>query len=308
MELTRRSFISLPTSSVVSAQNEGSLNRRNSSSSEEGGHGVLVDITKCTGCRACVVACKQWNHLQMSTIPDRGTNQDNPPGLDSNTFTTINTVEVEVDQPDQEFVYWKRQCMHCNEPACVGACIVGALRKHEDGPVIYIQNKCIGCRYCMSACPFGIPTYQWEKASPWIRKCTFCADRQAQNLQPACCGTCPSGALLFGNREDLIKEARDVRYKASPDKYATKNGTIHIYGEEEVGGTAWLYIAPASVSFEDLHFPQVGDEPAPKNARKAMGTLPYYAGGVILVMAGAYWYTKRRQKLAATKQEDKKEG
>ena len=298
MELTRRSFIGLPVSGVASDQNDGSLSGRNSGSSGENGHGVLVDITKCVGCRACVIACKQWNHLPMSTTADRGTDQDDPPKLNSNSFTTINTVEV--DQPDQEFVYWKRQCMHCNEPGCVGACIVGALRKHEDGPVIYIQNKCIGCRYCMSACPFGIPTYQWEKASPWIRKCTFCADRQAQNLQPACCGTCPSGALKFGNRRDLIDEAHS-RITAQPQLYYD-----HVYGEEEVGGTAWMYISP--VPFEELHFAQVSDEPAPKNARKAMGTLPYYAGGVIILMAGAYWYTKRRQKLATTKQEEKKEG
>ena len=298
MELTRRSFIGLPVSGVASDQNDGSLKRHSSNTSGENSHGVLVDITKCVGCRACVIACKQWNQLPMSTIPDRGTNQHNPPGLDSNTFTTINTVEV--DQPDQDFVYWKRQCMHCNEPACAGACIVGALRKHEDGPVVYIQNKCIGCRYCMSACPFGIPTYQWEKASPWIRKCTFCADRQAQNLQPACTGTCPSGALKFGNLNDLINEAHS-RIAAQPQLYYD-----HVYGEEEVGGTSWIYISP--VSFEELHFAQVSDEAAPKNARKAMGTLPFYAGGVIIFMAGAYWYTKRRQKLAATKQEEKKEG
>ena len=298
MEQTRRSFLSLPKSGLVSAQNENTLNRRNSSSSEEGGHGVLVDITKCTGCRACVIACKQWNHLLMSTQPDKETDPDNPPGLDSNSFTTIRTIVS--DATDEQPVYWKRQCMHCLEPACQGACIVGALRRNEEtGAVRYDRGKCIGCRYCMVACPFGIPTYQWDKPSPWIKKCTFCYNRQADNLQPACTGTCPSGALKFGNRADLLVEAHS-RIDAQPQLYINR-----VYGEDEVGGTSWMYISP--VAFEDLKFPQVNDEPVPKNAHKAMGTLPYYAMGVIGLMGAIYWVTKRRQKLAAGANE-KKEG
>lgn len=298
MELTRRSFVSLPRTSFVSPQNEDSLNQRGFSGRVEGGHGVLVDITKCTGCRACVIACKQWNHLLMSTQPEKEANPDNPPGLNSNSFTTIRTVEI---AEPEETVYWKQQCMHCLEPACETACLVGALRRSkETGAVKYNRGKCIGCRYCMVACPFGIPTYQWEKVSPWIKKCTFCADRQADNLQPACCGTCPSGALKFGNRADMLAEAWE-RINTSPaGKYYE-----HVYGETEAGGTAWMYISP--VPFEELDFVQVTDEPVPQNAHKAMVTLPYYALGVTGLMAVIYFVTKRREKLAA-KKESKGEG
>ena len=304
MELNRRSFLGLRIPGTVSAQGGPEVSPRSSGEGEESSHGVLVDITKCTGCRACVVACKQWNHLPMMTQPARMTDPDNPPGLDSNSFTTIRTVEV--TEPEPETVYWKKQCMHCLDPACQTACIVGALRrKRGSGAVEYDRGKCIGCRYCMVACPFGIPTYQWDKASPWIKKCTFCADRQRDNLQPACCGTCPSGALKFGDRTTLLAEAHE-RMAANPDAYyKDEEGNFHVYGEEEVGGTAWMYISP--VAFDQLDFTQVTDEEVPKNAHKAMGTLPYYALGVIGLMGSIYWVTKRKQKIAAQIRE-KKEG
>ena len=214
MELTRRSFISLPKSGLVSAQNESPAKPLKSSSSDESAHGVLVDITKCTGCRACVIACKQWNHLKMSTQPDRQKDPDNPPGLDSNSFTTIRTIVS--DATAEEPVYWKRQCMHCLEPACAGACIVGALRRSgKTGAVKYDTGKCIGCRYCMVACPFNIPKYEWEKTSPWIRKCTFCSDRLAEGRVPACIKVCPTNVMFFGNYEDVKTEAQK-RLKENP--------------------------------------------------------------------------------------------
>jgi formate dehydrogenase iron-sulfur subunit len=205
------------------------------------------------------------------------------------------------DGDDFRWAFAKIQCMHCLNPACETACIVGALRRDEEtGAVSYNQAKCIGCRYCMVACPFGIPTYQWDRPSPWIRKCTFCANRLSGGLEPACVTACPTGAIkLFDERAQAIEEAHR-RIEASPDKYVD-----HVYGENEVGGTAWMYISP--VDHADLDFPNVTNEPVPRNARKAMGTLPYYAAGVIVLMAGAYWYTKRRQKIAAGSQE-KKEG
>jgi formate dehydrogenase iron-sulfur subunit len=159
----------------------------------------------------------------------------------------------------------------------------------------------------MVACPFGIPCYEWDKPSPWIKKCTFCADRQHGNdeegpLEPACESACPTGALrFFDKRDDAIAEA-EARIAASPDRYYN-----HIYGQHEAGGTAWMYIFPSSVSPDDLDMPQVSDEPVPRNARKTMGTLPYYAIGVIGLMAAIYWVTKRRQKATAGAVE-KKEG
>jgi formate dehydrogenase iron-sulfur subunit len=223
--------------------------------------------------------------------------------------------EIEDDDGNlDKWAFVKIQCMHCLHPACEAACIVGALRRSEStGAVVYDKGKCIGCRYCMVACPFGIPCYQWGDPSPWIKKCTFCSSRQKagenpdsettwvneESLEPACVTTCPTDALVFGKREDLLEEAKR-RIAASPGRYYD-----HVYGENEVGGTSWMYIN--SVSPDGLDMPQVSDEPVPRNARKAMGTLPYYAMGVIGLMAAIYWVTKRRQKATAGAGE-KKEG
>ncbi len=276
-------------------------------------NGVLYDGTRCIGCRACSVACKVWNDLPADTggkvtteggVPGKGT-------VSAKTFTYMRYREVaDEDGNLDKWAFVKIQCMHCLEPACETACIVGAIRRSETiGAVTYDRNKCIGCRYCMVACPFGIPCYQWDKVSPWIKKCTFCANRQKaketaespweETLEPACVTTCPTDALVFGNRDELLEEAHR-RIAAAPDRYYD-----HVYGEEEVGGTSWMYIS--SVSPEELDMPDVTTEPVPRNAKKAMGTLPYYALGVVGLMAALYWVTKRREKVAAGAHE-KKEG
>ena len=257
---------------------------------------VLCDATKCIGCRACQVACKQWNELPAEETTNQGT-YENPPQLSAYTFTKIRFTEVE-DSGKFHFVFHKVQCMHCEHPACVAACLVGALQKTPEGPVVYDDSKCIGCRYCMLACPFGIPNFEWEKPLPWIRKCTFCADRQSEGLKPACVTTCPTGALKFGEREDLIAEARE-RIAAAPDKYVD-----YIYGENEVGGTSWLYLSP--VPFEKLELPTLGPEPVTVDVERAMGAVLPVLVGVAGVMSGVYWLTKRRQKLSQEKAGDEK--
>ncbi len=267
-------------------------------------YGVLYDGTRCIGCRACSVACKSWNNNPADT-DSKVSVEGGIPGkaaVSAETFTFMRFREIG-EGDDFKWAFAKIQCMHCLHPACETACIVGALRRSEEtGAVTYDRGKCIGCRYCMVACPFGIPTYQWDKPSPWIKKCTFCANRltEAENgMQPACVTTCPTDALLFGERDELIEEAHR-RIAAAPGRYYD-----HVYGEHEAGGTAWLYIS--SVSPEDLDMPPVSDESVPTNARKAMGTLPYYAIGMVGLMAAIYWVTKRRQKVAAGEHE-KKEG
>ena len=151
----------------------------------------------------------------------------------------------------------------------------------------------------MVACPFGIPTFEWEEPLPWIRKCTFCADRQWGGLEPACVTACPTGALKFGPREELIAEAHE--------RIATSNGKYvdHVYGEHEVGGTEWLYLS--SVPFEELGFPTLGTEAVAENADITMRTLPYYAIGVAAIMAGLYWVTRRRRKLSLGKNGEQSE-
>jgi formate dehydrogenase iron-sulfur subunit len=259
------------------------------------GKAVLCDATKCIGCRACQVACKQWNGLPAVTTTNTGS-YENPPKMDAYTFTKINFTELE-DNGRFRWVFNKLQCMHCEHPACVEACIVGALEKRPDGPVTYDDRKCIGCRYCQVACPFGIPNFEWDKPMPWIRKCTFCADRQGAGLKPACVTTCPTGALEFGERDALIAEAHR-RIAAEPGKYVD-----HVYGEKEVGGTSWLYLSP--VSFEKLGFPTLGYVPVTVNVARAMGAVPPVLLGVAAAMAGIYWLTKRRQKSSQAEADEK---
>ena len=266
-------------------------------SESEKGKAVLYDGNRCIGCRACSVACKSWNKNPADKESDNGVEItggiEGKTQLSARTFTFMRYREIG-DGDDFRWAFAKIQCMHCLNPACETACIVGALRRDEEtGAVTYDTNKCIGCRYCMVACPFGVPTYEWDKRLPWIHKCTFCSNRLSGGLAPACVTACPTEALeIFDERAQAIEEAHR-RIEASPDKYVDR-----VYGEKEAGGTSWLYISP--VESEELGFPALGEEPATKNARTAMGTLPYYAGGVVVIMAGLYWYTKRRQKLSGT--------
>lgn len=246
--------------------------------------GVLVDLTRCIGCRACQVACKAWNDNPGELTQCLGC-YDNPPYTSSKTFSIIKFDEVEwADQ--LHWVFTKQQCMHCEEPACVSACIVGALEKLDNGAVVYDSQKCIGCRYCMMACPFRIPKYEWEKPLPLIKKCTFCADRLSDGLEPACVKACPTDALTLGERDELIAEAHR-RFQARPGKYWGE-----IYGEKEIGGTAWMYISP--VPFDKLGFPELLSRPLGKWSETAMAATPGVFFGAIAILSGTYWLTKRR--------------
>ena len=259
------------------------------------GKGVLYDSTKCIGCRGCQVACKRWNRLPAVNTKNMGT-YENPPRLNAYTFTKIQFTEVFYNN-NLKWVFNKLQCMHCEYPACVAVCVVGALVKTQEGPVTYDKGKCIGCRYCQVACPFGIPNFEWDKPIPWIRKCTFCADRQSIGLKPACVTTCPTGALKFGNREDLIIEAKE-RIAAIPGRYVD-----YIYGEKEVGGTSWLYLSP--VPFDKVGFNRHSFAPVTINASRAMSAVPPVLIGVAAAMTGIYWLTKRKQILKAAKDDSK---
>ena len=264
---------------------------------------VLYDANRCIGCRGCQVACKQWNEND-EFIPgeengvqskNRGS-YENPPQLSASTWTKIRFTELDY-KGKFHWVFTKLQCMHCEHPACVAACPVGALQKTPEGPVLYDDSKCFGCRYCMMACPFGIPTFDWGSPLPWIRKCNFCADRLGEGLEPACVKTCPSNALEMGDREELIARARE-RIKASPDKYVD-----HIYGENEVGGTSWLYLSP--VPFEKLGFPVLDSNPVTIDVERAMGAVPPVLMGVAALLSGIYWLVKRRDKLSKERADEK---
>jgi len=267
---------------------------------------VLYDANRCIGCRGCQVACKQWNEND-EIIPeppytwDKTVNwgsYENPPQLSARTWTKIRFTELDYNGKFH-WVFTKLQCMHCEHPACVAACPVGALQKTPEGPVLYDDDKCFGCRYCMVACPFGIPTFEWDKPLPWVRKCTFCADRLGEGWEPACVKACPTDALKLGEREDLLAEARE-RIAKNPQKYVK-----HIYGEKEVGGTSWLYLSP--VPFEKLGLPTLGSEPLTLDAERAMGAVPPVLLGVAAVMSGIYWLVKRRDRISRERAEEKEE-
>jgi formate dehydrogenase iron-sulfur subunit len=252
---------------------------------------ILIDLARCIGCRSCQVACKQWNELPAEITQQTGT-YENPPRLSSKTWTRVQVREVE-QNGKLVWSFAKRQCMHCQEPACAAACIVGALHKTPEGPVVYDDYKCIGCRYCTLACPFGVPTFEWDTPVPYIRKCTMCVDRLAEGKKPACVKACPTNAIMFGERDQLLQEAHS-RIQPGPDKYVD-----HIYGEHEVGGTSMLYIS--NVPFDKIGFPTLGPEPIPRYANVAMSAVPPTIVVVSAAMAGVYWITKRRAQMMSQK-------
>ncbi|OGO01415.1 MAG: hypothetical protein A2Y90_01770 [Chloroflexi bacterium RBG_13_52_12] len=266
---------------------------------------ALFDANRCIACRGCQVACKQWNEndeyiptVENGVLSTNLGSNENPPQLSASTFTRIHFSELEYGGKFH-WVFTKLQCMHCEHPACAAACPVAALQKTPEGPVVYDEGKCIGCRYCMVACPFGIPSFEWDSPVPWIRKCTFCFDRLGAGMEPACVKTCPTNALVLGERDTLLTEARR-RINLRPDKYIN-----HIYGENEVGGTSWLYISP--VPFEQLGLPLLGNDPVTLDAERAMGAVPSVLLGVAAAMTGVYWIIKRRDKLNREKAAEKKE-
>ena len=210
--------------------------------------GMLYDATMCVGCNACTNACRDWNKTTAELDPEGL--YDAPQELSADTWTLIQLY----DGPDeQSFV--KRQCMHCVDPACVSGCPVQALQKSAEGPVTYDPKRCIGCRYCMYTCPYHVPRFQWKAVIPEVSKCTLCVDRVKDGKGSACAERCPTGALVWGKRGDLIADA-EKRLAAEPGRYVN-----HIYGKDDGGGTSVLYLS--HVPFEKLGLPVLKDEAVP---------------------------------------------
>jgi len=282
---------------------------------------TLVDITKCIGCRACQVACKQWNDREgEETELDFNLGFQNPVTLSAKTLTLITFHEL----PDEQapgglhYLFTMRRCLHCLEPACASACPTTALDRRSDGPVIYDADKCIGCRYCIWACRWGVPTAEWDSLTPKIQKCTHCADRSDQpvplarngqaltvdesNLYrenivtPACVKACPAGCLSFGTRDDILQEAH-TRIASHPEKYVN-----HIYGENEAGGTSVLYLS--SMPFDKLGFPDVGTKPYPALSKMALQAVPPAVLAVGAVLGSVYAFLKRRGRVETSHPEE----
>jgi len=223
-----------------------------------GGMGMLVDTTDCIGCRKCEFACAQENHLTDAPVEAYEDESVFAASrrMDAEAYTVVNRYPnpANLERP----IHVKLQCMHCLEPACESACLVGALRREVNGAVSYDANKCMGCRYCMVACPFQVPAYEYDNAfTPKVQKCSLCFERISQDGRiPACAEMCPPMCLTFGKRSELLQLARD-KIAADPERYEDR-----IYGEHEAGGTSWLYLAARP--FDELGFLDVGDTPAPR--------------------------------------------
>ncbi|RJR29898.1 MAG: 4Fe-4S dicluster domain-containing protein [Desulfobacteraceae bacterium] len=254
--------------------------------------GCLVDTTLCVGCRSCEEACNQRHGLPRPHEPfNEMAVLESPRRPDEISYTVINKYyprRIGTLTWKQRPTFVKFQCMHCNDPSCASACIVGALSKKENGAIVYDPGKCIGCRYCMVACPFQIPAYEYSHAlAPQVRKCNFCFEEVNQGGLPACAQVCPKEAISFGKREDLLHLAQ-WKMKNNPGKYVD-----HIYGQHEVGGTSWLYLA--SEPFHSIGFPKLGVEPPPRLTEAIQhGVFQYMAApiGLYIVLGSAMWVTR----------------
>jgi formate dehydrogenase iron-sulfur subunit len=246
---------------------------------------LLYDATVCIGCKQCEQACADKNKLRYD-----------------------DTVAAEQRQSDHKYTvvltkndkFMRRLCMNCQEPACASVCPVGALKKTAAGPVTYDADRCMGCRYCMVACPFGVPKYEWGKVLPKVQKCTMCADRVAAGQQTACADICPTGATKFGERDDLIREAQQ-RIRDNPGKYVE-----HVYGLTEVGGTSVLLLS--GVPFEQFGYrTDLSKDPLPILTYRVLSRIPDFVplGGMLL--GGVWWITHRREEVAAFERHESSE-
>jgi Fe-S-cluster-containing dehydrogenase component len=251
-------------------------------------YGMLYDATRCIGCRACVTACKASNNLP-------GNLYDPPNDLDGYTKNIIKLYES-----NGEHSYMKQQCMHCIDPGCANACMIGAFKKRELGIVTWDPDRCIGCRYCQVACPYNIPKFQWDTAVPKIVKCELChhiivdptTGDYKEGTQPGCCQACPKEAVIFGKYEDLLADAQQ-RIADHPERYYPA-GNPKIFGETDGGGTQVLYLA--DVSFDKLGLPELGDEGVAHLSRSIQHGIykGFIAPAALYAVLGAVLWRNRR--------------
>jgi formate dehydrogenase iron-sulfur subunit len=293
MKFNRRHFFKV--SGAISASTLMSVDAKSDTSvlseDTDESFGCLVDTTLCVGCRKCEQVCNERHQLPKPEVSfEEMTVLENERRMDETSYTVVNKYYPENigsltwrTHP----VFVKFQCMHCNDPSCVSACIVGALTKQSNGAVIYDVDKCIGCRYCMIACPFQVPAYEYaEPFTPHVRKCTFCFETVREGGLPACAQVCPREAIIFGKKIDLLKLAR-WRMKRYPGKYVD-----HVYGEHEVGGTSWLYLA--SEPFKTVGFPELSRKAPPRLTEAIQhGLFQFFAApiGLFATLGGVMYFS-----------------
>ncbi|MGA7614840.1 MAG: 4Fe-4S dicluster domain-containing protein [Thermoanaerobaculia bacterium] len=246
---------------------------------------LLYDATLCIGCKQCEEACAQKNSLPYDSAIAEETRTS------EHKFTTVLTAG------DEKFM--RKLCMHCEDPSCASVCPVGALYKTAWGPVLYDADKCMGCRYCMVACPFGVPKYEWNAVIPRVRKCIMCPDLTAAGKATSCSDACPTGATISGDRGELLAEARK-RIRDNPGQYMN-----HLFGEREVGGTSVFLLSP--IPFEKFGFkPDYDQEAMPLLTHQALSKIPDITSLGFVLLGGIYWITNRRNDVAAVEREEKR--
>jgi formate dehydrogenase iron-sulfur subunit len=256
--------------------------------------GLLYDSTQCIGCLECEAACAKQNGLPY----DETVGAEKLTSAHKYTYVAVKAAPKNAEGAEDK--YMRTLCMHCQDPTCASASPVGALEKTANGPVTYDESKCMGCRYCMVACPFGIPKYEWTKVLPGVRKCILCNDRVAAGQQTACAEACPTGATLFGERDALLAEARK-RIAENPATYVNQ-----IYGEKEVGGTSVLKLS--SIPFQQWGVPaNLGGQPIPNLTADIIEHIPDVATVGMAVLGGIWWITNRREAVSLAEGERKEE-
>jgi len=237
---------------------------------------ILYDSTQCVGCRECEGACaKKWGLPYTEKIAAEEK-------LSSHKLTAVRTHGER---------FSRKLCMHCQEPACASVCPVAALQKTAAGPVVYDESRCMGCRYCMAACPFQVPVYEWEARLPRVRKCDMCQDRVTTGGVTRCTEACAYGATITGERDALIAEAKK-RLAEKPKEYYQR-----IYGLEEVGGTCTLIIG--AVPFDQLGYnTDVVKNPLPSYTWAVLQHIPDVAVMGSVLLGGIYWISHRKEEVA----------
>ncbi len=284
--MDRRKFLSLAGITAASAaltpsEAKASLNLEKQTDNPEF-VGILVDTTKCIGCRQCEVACAEAHDLPVPTPATDGALEK------LRTTSTTQWTVVNKFETDQGDVFVKKQCMHCGQPACAAACPTNAMDKTKEGPVIWHGDRCMGCRYCMVACPFEIPKFEYNNPNPKIQKCIMCYDRLQEGKKPACVEACPKDALIFGTKKELMDVARERIYH-EPDKYQH-----HIYGQYEAGGTDWMYLS--AVPFDQIGFrTDLGTLTYPDYTKEFLFSVPLVFLGFPPLLYGLSELTKRAQ-------------
>jgi Fe-S-cluster-containing dehydrogenase component len=290
MSVSRRGFIGGVVGATLAAgtADAGTVKRFDG---YPGRYGLLHDTTLCVGCRSCEAACKEVNGLPPAEAPIGDTRIFDTVRRTTETSLTVVNRYLETDG-DRPAVYRKLQCMHCNEPCCATVCPVHAFEKTPEGPVLYHPELCMGCRYCVMACPYYALAYEYDNPlTPRVMRCTMCYDRIKEGRLPGCAEACPMGAITFGERDELIEVARE-RIRKFPDRYIN-----HIFGEHEFGGTSWMILAGEPFAELDLG-EGLTYEPLPAIATSYLGVVPLVITIYPGLLLGMYAFSKRQQTVA----------